>query len=60
MFKESTCLASGVRLFQSLTVDGRKELEYRDVRAFIVRRSLEFRKLYLDVCPTLSGTREER
>ena len=48
----SAFLISDGKLFQSLIVEGRNELEYSVVRASIVCRSFAFLKLYLEVWPT--------
>ena len=50
--RDSVCLASVGRLFQALIEDGKKEFEYEVVRANIVCKLSELRKLYLEAFPT--------
>ena len=51
---------SSLRLFQSLIVEGRKELKYWFVRALIVEILFAFLRLYRDVSLTVSGIREDK
>ena len=53
-------LCSSLRLFQSLIVEGRKELKYWFVRALIVELIFAFLRLYQDVSLTVGGIREDR
>ena len=53
-------LCSSLRLFQSLIVEGRKELKYWFVRALIVEILFAFLRLYRDVSLTVGGIREDR
>ena len=46
-------LCSSLRLFQSLIVEGRKELKYRFVRALIVEILFAFLRLYRDISLTV-------
>ena len=46
-------LCSSLRLFQSLIVEGRKELKYWFVRALIVEILFAFLRLYRDVSLTV-------
>ena len=53
-------LCSSLRLFQSLIVEGRKELKYWFLRALIVEILFAFLRLYRDVSLTVGGIREDR
>ena len=51
---------SSLRLFQSLIVEGRKELKYWFVRALIVEIVSASLRLYRDVSLTVYGIREDK
>ena len=53
-------LCSSLRLFQSLIVEGRKELKYWFVRALIVEIVFAFLRLCRDVLLTVGGVREDK
>ena len=55
-FVESASLTAQGKLFQFLTTDGRKKLEYWVVREYIVRRLFSFLKLYREIFWTKGGT----
>ena len=57
---ESLLLVSNGKLFHSLTADGRKELQYWEVRESIVWTFSALRKLYVEILLIEGGTREER
>ena len=53
-------LCSSLRLFQSLIVEGRKELKYWFVRALVIDISFAFLRLYRDVSLTVGGIRDNK
>ena len=53
-------LCFSLRLFQSLILEGRKELKYWFVRALIVEILFAFLRLYRDVSLTVVGIREDK
>ena len=62
-FKDATdveFLCSSLRLFQSLIVEGRKELKRWFVRALILEIFFAFLRLYRDVSLTVGGIREDK
>ena len=53
-------LCSSLRLYQSLIVEGRKELKYWFVCTLIVDILFAFLRLYRDVSLTVGGIREDK
>ena len=53
-------LCSSLRLFQSLIVEGRKELKRWFVRALILEIFFAFLRLYRDVSLTVGSIREDK